>query len=180
MAKKAVVSIIMGSDSDLPVMVEAKKILDVYGVPSDVKILSAHRSPDAAASFAKSARKRGYKIIIAGAGAAAHLAGVVASHTTLPVIGVPMETKELKGVDSLFSTVQMPAGIPVATVAIGKAGAKNSAILALEILGITDKKIENKLAAYKKTMAESVREKNDDPAFKRLVNCPRRGPAASK
>jgi phosphoribosylaminoimidazole carboxylase PurE protein len=160
MVKKAIVSIIMGSDSDLPVMAEAKKILDEYGVPSDVKILSAHRSPDDAASFAKSARKKGYKIIIAGAGAAAHLAGVVASHTTLPVIGVPMETKELKGVDSLFSTVQMPAGIPVATVAIGRAGAKNSAILALEILGVTDKRIEKKLASHKTAMAEGVREKN--------------------
>ena len=160
MVKKPVVSIIMGSDSDLPVMMEARKILDEYGVPSDVKILSAHRSPDDAARFAKSARKKGFKIIIAGAGAAAHLAGVVASHTTLPVIGVPMETRELKGVDSLFSTVQMPAGIPVATVAIGKAGAKNSAILALEILGITDKRIEKRLAAHKSAMAKGVREKN--------------------
>ena len=160
MAKRYSVAIIMGSDSDLPVMIEAKKILDEYGVSSDVKILSAHRSPDDAASFAKSARKKGFKIIIAGAGAAAHLAGVVASHTTLPVIGVPMETKELKGVDSLFSTVQMPAGIPVATVAIGIAGAKNSAILALEMLGITDKRIEKMLEVHKKTMAEGVRKKN--------------------
>ncbi|MCX5679512.1 MAG: 5-(carboxyamino)imidazole ribonucleotide mutase [Candidatus Omnitrophica bacterium] len=165
MTKKAIISIIMGSDSDLPVMMEAKKIFDEYGVPSDVKILSAHRSPDDAASFAKSARKNGYKIIIAGAGASAHLAGVVASHTTLPVIGVPMETKELKGVDSLFSTVQMPAGIPVATVAIGRAGAKNSAILALEILGITDKRIEKRLVAHKKAMAEGVREKNKTIKF---------------
>jgi len=165
MAIKPIVAIIMGSDSDLPVMAEAKKILDVYGVPSDVKILSAHRSPDDAASFAKSARKKGYKIIIAGAGAAAHLAGVVASHTTLPVIGVPMETRELKGVDSLFSTVQMPAGIPVATVAIGMAGAKNSAILALEMLGITDKRIEKKLDDHKKTMADGVRKKNKTIKF---------------
>jgi phosphoribosylaminoimidazole carboxylase PurE protein len=160
MARKFIVSIIMGSDSDLPVMIEAKKILDEYKVPSEVKILSAHRSPDDAAKFAKSARKNGVKIIIAGAGAAAHLAGVVASHTTLPVIGVPMETKELKGVDSLFSTVQMPAGIPVATVAIGKAGAKNSAILALEILALTDKNIEKQLDAHKISMAEGVRQKN--------------------
>ena len=165
---KSIVAIIMGSDSDLPVMMEAKNILDEYGVSSDVKILSAHRSPDDAASFAKSARKKGYKIIIAGAGAAAHLAGVVASHTTLPVIGVPMETKELKGIDSLFSTVQMPAGIPVATVAIGRAGAKNSAILALEILGITDKRIEKSLDAHKKAMVKGVREKNKTIAFKAI------------
>ena len=165
MAKKAVIAIIMGSDSDLQVMMEAKKILDDYGVPSDVKILSAHRSPEDAVRFANSARKSGYKIIIAGAGASAHLAGVVASHTTLPVIGVPMETRELKGVDSLFSTVQMPAGIPVATVAIGRAGAKNSAILALEILGITDKRIAKRLEAHKKTMAEGVREKNKTIKF---------------
>jgi len=165
MAKKAIVSIIMGSDSDLQVMLESKKILDEYGVPNDVKILSAHRSPDDAASFAKSARKKGFRIIIAGAGASAHLAGVVASHTTLPVIGVPMETRELKGVDSLFSTVQMPAGIPVATVAIGKAGAKNSAILALEILAITDKRIEKKLQAHKIAMAECIRKKNKTIKF---------------
>jgi len=165
MAKRPLVAIIMGSDSDLPVMLESKKILDVYGVSSDVRILSAHRSPDDAASFAKSARKKGFKIIIAGAGAAAHLAGVVASHTTLPVIGVPMETKELKGVDSLFSTVQMPAGIPVATVAIGIAGAKNSAILALEMLGITDKRIEKMLDGHKKTMVEGVRQKNKTIKF---------------
>lgn len=157
---RPLVSIIMGSDSDLPVMMEAKKILDEYAVPGDVRILSAHRSPDDAARFAKSARKKGLKVIIAGAGAAAHLAGVVASHTTLPVIGVPMDTKELKGVDSLFSTVQMPAGIPVATVAIGRSGAKNAAILALEILGVTDKRIEKKLAAHKAAMAEGVRQKN--------------------
>jgi phosphoribosylaminoimidazole carboxylase PurE protein len=180
MAKRPVVSIIMGSDSDLPTMMEAKKILDEYSVPSEVKILSAHRSPDDAARFAKSARKNGIKIIIAGAGAAAHLAGVVASHTTLPVVGVPMETKELKGVDSLFSTVQMPSGIPVATVAIGKAGAKNSAILALEILGVTDKRIQLRLERHKEAMAEDVRRKNNDPAFKELVKCSRRGPAASK
>lgn len=157
---KPAVAIIMGSDSDLPVMMESKKILDEYGVASDVKILSAHRSPDDAARFAKSAKAKGFKVIIAGAGAAAHLAGVVASHTTLPVIGVPMETKELKGVDSLFSTVQMPAGIPVATVAIGRAGAKNSAILALEILALNNKRIAKKLEAHKKAMAEGVREKN--------------------
>lgn len=160
MAKKPVVAIVMGSDSDLPTMNEARKILEEYKVPVTVKILSAHRSPDDVAAFARTARKNGFKVIIAGAGGAAALAGVIASHTTLPVIGVPMETKELKGIDSLFSTVQMPAGIPVATVAIGTAGAKNAAILALEILGITDKAIESKLESFKKTMVANIRKKN--------------------
>jgi phosphoribosylaminoimidazole carboxylase PurE protein len=125
-----------------------------------VKILSAHRSPEDAALFARSARSRGYKVIIAGAGGAAHLAGVVASFTTLPVIGVPMETKELKGIDSLFSTVQMPAGIPVATVTIGKAGAKNAAILAAQILSLGDGRLEKRLRAAKKALADGVRKKN--------------------
>ena len=160
MAKRSKVAIIMGSDSDLAVMSETAKILEEYGVPFEIKILSAHRSPDDTARFAKKARERGIKVIIAGAGGAAHLAGVVASHTTLPVIGVPMETKELKGIDSLFSTVQMPAGIPVATLAIGKAGAKNAAILALEILSLEDRAIEKKLAFFKKVLVENVRKKN--------------------
>jgi len=160
MAKRSKVAVIMGSDSDLAVMSETAKILEEYSVPFEVKILSAHRSPDDTARFAKKARERGIKVIIAGAGGAAHLAGVVASHTTLPVIGVPMETKELKGIDSLFSTVQMPAGIPVATLAIGKAGAKNAAILALEILSLEDRAIEKKLAFFKKVLVENVRKKN--------------------
>ena len=160
MAKIATVAIIMGSDSDLPVMDETVKILDEYGVSSEVRILSAHRSPDDVSAFAKAARSKGFKVIIAGAGGAAHLAGVVASHTTLPVIGVPMETKELKGVDSLFSTVQMPSGVPVATVSIGKAGARNAAILALEILSLGDKRIEKRLAEFKRELVEGVREKN--------------------
>lgn len=160
MSKKPKVAIIMGSDSDLPMMSEAAKILDEYGVGYEIKILSAHRSPDDTARFVKNARSNGFSIIIAGAGGAAHLAGVVASHTTLPVIGVPMETKELKGIDSLLSTVQMPSGVPVATVAIGKAGAKNAGILALEILGLTDKKIKIKLDGLKRSLVESVRSKN--------------------
>ncbi|MBI5124269.1 MAG: 5-(carboxyamino)imidazole ribonucleotide mutase [Candidatus Omnitrophica bacterium] len=150
----------MGSDSDMPTMNEAVLVLQDYGVCYEVKILSAHRSPDDTAKFARGARSKGFSIIIAGAGGAAHLAGVAASHTTLPVIGVPMETKELKGIDSLLSTLQMPSGVPVATVAIGKAGAKNAGILALEILGITDKKIEKKLDALKRSLVESVRNKN--------------------
>lgn len=160
MRKRAEVAIIMGSDSDLPVMSEAAKVLDECGVGYDLKILSAHRSPEDAAKFAKKARGRGIKVIIAGAGGAAHLAGVVASLTTLPVIGVPMETKELKGVDSLFSIVQMPSGIPVATVTIGKTGAKNAAILALQILSLSNKRLEKRLDAAKKELADGVRRKN--------------------
>lgn len=158
--KKSKIAVIMGSSSDMPTMSEATKILGEYGTAYEVKILSAHRSPDDTARFAKNARSRGFSVIIAGAGGAAHLAGVVASHTTLPVIGVPMETKELKGIDSLLSTIQMPSGVPVATVAIGKTGAKNAAILALEILGITDKTIEKKLNSFKRALVESVRDKN--------------------
>lgn len=160
MPKKSKVAIIMGSDSDLDVMREASAVLDGYGVSNEIKILSAHRSPEMAAKFAKGARREGFKVIIAGAGGAAHLAGVVASLTTLPVIGVPMETKELKGIDSLFSTVQMPSGVPVATVTIGKAGARNAGILALEILSLNDKRIERKLDEHKKKLAEGVRAKN--------------------
>ena len=157
---RPMIAIIMGSDSDLPVMAEAVKTLDENKVPYEVKILSAHRSPEDTAKVAVSARKNGLKVIIAGAGGAAHLAGVVASLTTLPVIGVPMETKELKGIDSLFSIVQMPSGIPVATVTIGKAGARNAAILALQILSLNDKSIERKLELFKKSLSEGVREKN--------------------
>ena len=160
MPKKDLVAVIMGSDSDLPIMDEAVKVLDEFGVGYKKMILSAHRSPEDAAKFAKSARSQGFKIIIAGAGGAAHLAGVVASLTTLPVIGVPMETKELKGIDSLFSIVQMPSGIPVATVTIGKTGAKNAAVLALEILGVTDNNIAKKLENFKKKLAAAVRQKN--------------------
>ena len=160
MLRRAKIAVIMGSDSDLPTMTETTKILEEYGVDYEVKILSAHRSPGDTARFAKTARDKGFSIIIAAAGGAAHLAGVTASHTTLPVIGVPLETKELKGVDSLLSTIQMPSGVPVATVAIGKTGAKNAAILALEILGISDKGIEKKLGILKKKLVESVRSKN--------------------
>ena len=158
MAKKVIVAIVMGSDSDLPTMGEAKKVLDEFGVACEIKIMSAHRTPDDVADFAKDARRKGLKAIIAGAGGAAALAGVIASHTTIPVIGVPMDTKELKGIDSLFSTVQMPSGIPVATVAIS--GAKNAAILALEILSLTDKRIEEALARYRKELIASVRKKD--------------------
>ena len=160
MPKTAKVAIIMGSDSDMPVMNEATRILEENGVDFEVKILSAHRSPDDVTKFAQSARKNGLRVIIAGAGGAAHLAGVIASHTTLPVIGVPMETKELKGLDSLLSIVQMPSGVPVATVTIGKTGARNAAILALEILSLQDNRIEKKLDAFKAALAEDVRKEN--------------------
>lgn len=156
---KPLVGVIMGSDSDLPVMNEALLTLKKFGISYDVKILSAHRCPDKTATFAKTAKKNGMKVIIAGAGGAAHLAGVVASHTILPVIGVPMESK-LDGLDSLLSTVQMPAGIPVATVAVGKAGATNAAILAAEILGLSNKAIEKKLSDHKKELVKKVEKKN--------------------
>ena len=158
--KRPLIAIVMGSDSDLPVMEEAAKILDEYGIKNSVSILSAHRTPDDVALFAKKARSRGYKVIIAGAGGAAHLAGVIASHTTLPVIGVPMATKELGGLDSLLSTVQMPSGVPVASFAIGAAGAKNAAIFAMQVLGLTDEKLVAKLDAFKRSLAGKVREKN--------------------
>jgi phosphoribosylaminoimidazole carboxylase PurE protein len=160
MAKRSKVAVMMGSDSDLQTMSEAVKVLKEYGVSCEVRILSAHRAPDDTAKFAKNARAKGFSVIIAGAGGAAHLAGVVASHTTLPVIGVPMETKELKGIDSFLSTIQMPSGVPVATVAIGKTGAKNAGILALQILGVTDKGMAKKLENLKRALVKSVRNKN--------------------
>ena len=160
MPKRPLVAIIMGSDSDLPVMNEAVKVLDENNINYVLRVLSAHRSPEDTAKFAGGARKNGIKVIIAGAGGAAHLAGVVASLTTLPVIGVPMETKELKGIDSLFSIVQMPSGIPVATVTIGKTGARNAAILALQILSLNDIRIEKRLGEIKRSLVEGVRKKN--------------------
>jgi len=160
MAKKPIVSVIMGSDSDLGTMEETVALLRRFGISHEVKVLSAHRSPGITATFASKARTRGIKLIIAAAGGAAHLAGVIASHTTLPVVGVPMDTKSLKGIDSLLATVQMPSGVPVATVAIGKAGAKNAAILAAQILSLNNTELQKKLKTLKKELVESVREKN--------------------
>ncbi len=154
------IAIILGSDSDLPTMEDAFKVLRDFAVPFELRVLSAHRSPALVHAFAKSAAKRGIKAIIAGAGGAAHLAGVIASLTRLPVIGVPMETKSLRGIDSLLSTVQMPSGVPVATMAIGKAGAKNAAIFALQILGLSDLKIAKKLRKFKRRLAAEVAAKN--------------------
>jgi len=151
------ISIVMGSASDLETVREAMDLLKKFKVGFQVKVLSAHRSPKELAKYIEEASKKGIKIFIAAAGGAAALAGVIAAHTTLPVIGIPMETKSLKGIDSLLSTVQMPAGIPVASMAIGKPGAKNAAIFALEILGITDKKIQSRLRAHKKEMRRVIK-----------------------
>jgi len=158
--RNPIVAVIMGSDSDLPTMKETSTILSEFRVPFELKVLSAHRSPELVTKYVKAAHNRGIKVIIAGAGAAAHLAGVIASHTTLPVIGVPMEGTHLKGIDSLFSTVQMPGGIPVACMSIGKSGAKNAALLALQILALNNIKIRNKLVLYKKELVKSVVKKN--------------------
>ena len=156
---KALVSIVMGSDSDLEIMREAGKALEGFGIGYEIDVTSAHRSPERTAEFARKAADRGIRVIIAGAGGAAHLAGVIAAHTTLPVIGVPIPSV-LNGLDSLLSTVQMPAGIPVATVAIGKAGATNAGILAAQILALTSAAIAKKLDTHKETLANSVEEKS--------------------
>ena len=156
---KPKVLIIMGSDSDLPVMEEAEKVLREFKIPYDITIASAHRSPERTVRIAKGAEKKGIEVIIAGAGSAAHLAGVIAAHTILPVIGVPVDSSPLKGVDALYSTVQMPPGIPVAAMAVGKAGAKNAAIFAAQILRAKDARIAKILKACKKKMAEEVLKK---------------------
>ena len=156
----ALVGIVMGSDTDFPVMSEAGKTLSKFGIPYEMEVLSAHRTPARAHEYATSAVSRGLKILIAAAGAAAHLAGVMAANTTLPVIGVPMATTSLNGLDALLSTVQMPGGIPVATMAIDKAGAVNAAIFAAEILGLSDATIARKLVTHKEDLAKAVAEKN--------------------
>jgi len=151
------VGIIMGSDSDWPTMEAAHQICREFKISCEVRVVSAHRTPDDMARYAKSAHKRGLRVIIAGAGGAAHLPGMVASHTPLPVIGVPVESKNLKGLDSLLSIVQMPGGIPVATVAIG--GAKNAGLLAVAILGASDGNIRAQVIAFKKNLADESRER---------------------
>jgi phosphoribosylaminoimidazole carboxylase PurE protein len=152
------VAVVMGSKSDLEVMAEAAGILEEFGIPHEMRVLSAHRTPQKAHEFGHSARERGLKVIIAGAGKAAHLAGLLASLTTVPVIGVPMKTSDLGGLDSLLSTVQMPGGIPVATTAIGSSGAKNAALLAVAILALTDQDLEARVETYRKNMAGAVEE----------------------
>ena len=152
------VAVIMGSDSDLPVVEKAFAVLDEYGVPYEAHVMSAHRTPEAVASFVKSARTNGFGVIIAAAGMAAHLAGAIAANTTLPVIGIPVKSKNFGGLDALLSTVQMPSGIPVATVAID--GGVNAALLALEILAVADDDLAEKLIAKRKKDTVAVLEKN--------------------
>lgn len=154
-----IIGIIMGSDSDLPVMQDALKLLDEFGVNYETNIVSAHRTPDWMYQYATSAQKNGLKVIIAGAGGSAHLPGMTASITTLPVIGVPIKTKSLDGLDSLLSIVQMPPGIPVATVGIN--GAKNAALLSIQILATSDKVLEEKLNIFRTKQKESVLEKTE-------------------
>jgi 5-(carboxyamino)imidazole ribonucleotide mutase len=160
MAENVTVSIVMGSDSDLEIMNEAAKALEQFGIGYEIDVTSAHRSPARTSEFARNAAGRGIKVIIAGAGGAAHLAGVIAAETTLPVIGVPVPSTSLNGLDSLLSTVQMPAGIPVATVAIGKAGASNAGILAAQIIGTGDSGVAAKLKQHKQKLADGVAEKS--------------------
>ena len=154
--KKPIVSILMGRRSDLPTMEACFNQLKEFDIPFEAHALSAHRTPNEVIALAEGAKKRGIKVIIAAAGGAAHLGGVIASSTTLPVIGVPIQTSALGGMDSLLSTVQMPGGIPVATVAIGKAGAKNAAILAAQMIALSDDEMAEKMEAFKKAMAEKV------------------------
>src|SRR5512133_3764035 len=160
--KNITVSVVMGSDSDLPVMTEATKILEEFDVPHELFLTSAHRTPERTTGFARNAAKRGVKIIIVGAGAAAHLAGVIAAQTQLPVIGVPIDATALQGLDALLATVQMPGGIPVATMAIGKAGAKNAALFAVRILALEDAVLQKKLQAYIRRMASDVERKHEN------------------
>ena len=157
---KPQVGIVIGSISDRECIMETCKILDFFGIRYELTVCSAHRTPDKAVEYAGSAAKRGLEIIIAGAGAAAHLGGVLASHTLIPVIGVPIPSSALKGVDALYSTVQMPGGIPVATMAIGKSGAKNAGIFAAEILALKNPSLTKKLKEYRKELADKVEKDN--------------------
>jgi len=159
--KKSSVAVVMGSDSDMAVMQSCIEGLGDFGIEPVVRIISAHRTPQVAAEFAQNAAKNGIKVVIAAAGMAAHLAGAVAARTTLPVIGVPMiSSSGLEGIDALLSTVQMPAGVPVATMAVGKTGAKNAAILAVQILALSDDSLAEKLAEFKKNQGKKVIEKD--------------------
>lgn len=146
----------MGSDSDLPIVEEALQVLDEFGVPYEVKILSAHRSPDQTSAYAKSAAERGLRVILAAAGWAAHLGGVLAAETILPVIGIPVNSSPLQGLDALFATVQMPPGIPVATMAIGKGGAHNAALFAIQVLALQEPQLRDRLKQFKLRMAEDI------------------------
>ena len=156
MKKKPLISVIMGSKSDWPTMKHATTILEEFKIPHEVKIVSAHRTPKRMSSFANSAERRGIKIIISGAGGAAHLPGMTASHTNIPVLGVPIKSKQLDGIDSLLSIAQMPKGIPVGTLAIGEAGAANAALLAISILGLSNKAINAKYSKWRLNQTKRV------------------------
>ncbi len=156
MEKKPLVAVIMGSKSDWETMRHAVELLDTLGVPNETKVVSAHRTPDLLFDYASTAQSRGLKVIIAGAGGAAHLPGMVSSKTVLPVLGVPVESKTLQGIDSLLSIVQMPAGVPVGTLAIGKAGAINAALLATAILAIEDDELRRALETFRETQTQAV------------------------
>jgi phosphoribosylaminoimidazole carboxylase PurE protein len=157
---KALVAIVMGSDSDLPTMAECARVLEAYEVPYDIKVLSAHRSPEQLTRFAREAEGHGFQVLVAGAGGSAHLAGVMAAHSTLPVIGVPVASSPLGGFDSLLSTVQMPPGIPVATVGVGSMGAKNAGHLAAAILALQDASLRRKIESLRERMAQEILEKS--------------------
>ena len=165
------VAILMGSDSDLPVMAEAVKALNEFDVPHEVLVASAHRTPERTSRYVRRAPSRGIRVFIAGAGGAAHLAGAVAAGTTLPVIGVPLASSDLNGLDALLATVQMPPGVPVATVAIGKGGARNAGYLAVSILALSDRKLAAKLRAFRQTQAArvAVKSKGVPAALKKLL-----------
>jgi len=156
MSHQPLVGILMGSDSDYDIMVEAAQVLKDFGIPFEMTVSSAHRSPQRTAEYARSARGRGLRVLIVGAGAAAHLAGVVAAETTLPVLGVPIDASALKGLDALLATVQMPAGVPVATLAIGRAGARNAGIFAAQLLALANDELACKLDEFKDRMAAGV------------------------
>lgn len=159
MKQQPLVGILMGSDSDYEIMVEAAKALEQFGIPFEMTVSSAHRTPERTSRYVSSARERGLKVLVAGAGAAAHLAGVMAAETTLPIIGVPIDATSLNGLDALLAMVQMPAGMPVATMAVGKAGARNAGILAAQILALEDAGLAEKLVSFKADMAAGVEAK---------------------
>jgi len=177
---KPVVGILMGSDSDLPVMQEAGAMLQEFGIEYEMTIASAHRTPKKVLEYSVGAEKRGIKVIIAGAGWAAHLAGVVASQTTLPVIGVPIDSSPLKGIDALLATAQMPGGVPVATMSLGKAGAKNAGVFAAQILGTSDVKVANRLKVFKVEMERDVEEKSKRLIAITSVSAPIKAAAAAR
>ncbi len=155
------VAVLMGSKSDLSIMEEASVVLKQFRIDCEMRIMSAHRTPDEVLAFSRDAKANGFSVIIAGAGMAAHLAGVIAAHTTLPVIGVPIASSSLNGMDALLAMVQMPPGVPVATVSVGKAGAKNAALLAVEILALNNEGLQKRLAQYRSDMRKTVLEEDD-------------------